>query len=161
MFVSVHCFAGEVMKENACLFWEVFWETLLVRSLQSEDFFYFFYFSLWKQTKETSLNWIPVEIHILFFWIGTVSNTYLKLRLEQFPFPRKEVESHIPHRWELQIKILRWDLKVFPCVSEIPGSKSVIQNPEVLNKIVCVSDKNPVLLFTKQTIDLYILDCKY
>lgn len=50
---------------------------------------------------------------------------------------------------------------MFPCVSEIPGSKSVIQNLEVLNKVVCVSDKNPVLLFTKQTIDLYILDCKY
>lgn len=78
---------------------KLFWETLLVKSLQSDDFF-FLNFSLWKQAKETSLDWIPVEIHILFFWIGTISNIYLKLRLEQFPFPRKEVESHIPHRWE-------------------------------------------------------------
>jgi len=33
---------------------------------------------------------------------------------------------------------LRLDLKVFLCISEIPGSKSIIQNLGVLNKVVCI-----------------------
>lgn len=61
--------------------------------------------------------------------------------------------------------ILRLHLKVFPCLSETTGSISVIQNLGVLNKAVCISDREKLndglLLFTKQTAYFYTLDCKY
>lgn len=91
--VSVLCFSWEVMKENAWLVWEVFWETERLKFLQSDDFFSIFFLlkTVWR---DSCRAWILVKIHILFFWIGTISNTYLKLWLEQLPFPRKEVESY-------------------------------------------------------------------
>lgn len=57
-------------------------------------FFLSMFFLVKSDWRDLGLASVLVKIHMLFFWIGTVSNPDLRLGLEQLPFPRKEMESY-------------------------------------------------------------------